>query len=76
MPMIVSLGYGSLVLPTDDAVKLMHILEKAEVYRKEYRDKNNSTHHVWAQEDATYMATLLSDDLYRMAKLAGKPEDK
>lgn len=74
MPMIVSLGYGAYVMPTKDAVQLLEILERAEMYRKNYHDKNNSTHHVWPQDDTTYMATLLPDDLYRMAKLAGKPE--
>ena len=75
MPMIVSLGYTNYVVPTKDAVQLLEILEKAEMYRKEYRDKNNSTHHVWAQDDTTFTGTVISDDLYRMAKLAGRPED-
>jgi hypothetical protein len=74
MPMIVTLGYGAYVIPTADAVKLMQILEKAEMYRKDYHDKANITHHVWPQEDTTFMATLMADDLYRMAKLAGKPD--
>jgi len=74
MPMIVSLSYGEYVMPTEDAVKLMQILAKAERYKKQYHDRDPS-HHVWAQEDTTFMGTLMPDDLYRMAKLAGKPED-
>jgi hypothetical protein len=73
MPMIVTVGYTTYVMPTKDAVQLMEILEKAEVYRKNYHEKQ-PTHHVWAQEDTTFMGTLMPDDLYRMAKLAGKPE--
>jgi hypothetical protein len=75
MPMIVSLGYTNYVMPTKDAVTLLEILEKAEMYRKQYHDKSNSTHHVWAQDDTTFMGTMIADDLYRMAKLAGRPED-
>ena len=74
MPMIVSLSYGEYVMPTKDAVQLMEILNKAERYKKKY-DAQNPSHHVWTQEDTTFMATLMADDLYRMAKLAGKPED-
>ena len=73
MPMIVTLGYTTYVMPTKDAVHLMEILEKAERYQKMYHDKE-STHHVWTDEDTNHTATLISDDLYRMAKLAGKPE--
>ena len=74
MPMIVSLNYGEYVMPTEDAVKLMQILAKAERYKRKY-DAENPSHYVWPQEDTNFMGTLMGDDLYRMAKLAGKPED-
>ena len=74
MPMVLSLGYGDIVLPTKDAVTLMEILEKAERYRQKYNSGNPSTYHIWPQ-DVEYTAKLISDDLYRMAKLAGKPEE-
>jgi hypothetical protein len=51
----------------------MEILGKAERYQKMYHDKE-STHHVWTEEDTSFTATLMGDDLYRMAKLAGKPD--
>lgn len=73
MPMVVSLTYGEFVMDTKDAVALMQILEKAEKYQRKYRSEG-STHHVYPSEES-FNAMLLSADLYRMAKLAGKPED-
>ena len=77
MPMVVSLSYGELVMPTEDAVQLLKILERAERYQDKYRaeDEGGTTRHVFPN-DNTYHAKMISDDLYRMAKLAGKPEDK
>ena len=78
MPMVVSLSYGELVMPTEDAVTLMKILERAELYRLKYHNdgatgKSENTHHIFPN-DNTYHARLITEDLYRMAKLAGKPE--
>lgn len=80
MPMVVSLSYGELVMPTEDAVTLLKILERAETYRHKYHNNgaggsSETTHHVYPN-DTPYHAKLISEDLYRMAKLAGKPEDK
>ena len=74
MPMVVSLGYGDIVLPTEDAIQLLQILEKAERYRQKYNGSNPTTYHIWPN-DTQYTGTLIGNDLYRMAKLAGKPED-
>lgn len=72
--MVVSLGYSHYVMPTRDAVQLLEILEKAERYSYQYRANKVCTHHVWPN-DTTFEAKLIGDDLYSMAKLAGKPED-
>lgn len=72
--MIVSLGYSHYVMPTKDAVQLLEILEKAERYVHKYRANDESTHHVWPN-DTTVDAKMIGNDMYRMAKLAGKPED-
>ena len=72
--MIVSLGYSHYVMPTKDAVHLLEILEKAERYVHKYRANDESTHHVWPN-DTTVEAKMIGNDMYRMAKLAGKPED-
>jgi hypothetical protein len=78
MPMVVSLSYGELVMPTEDAVQLLKILERAELYRLNYHNdgatgKSESTHHIFPNE-TPYHARLITEDFYRMAKLAGKPE--
>jgi hypothetical protein len=75
MPMIVSVPYGDIVLPVDDAMALMKILEKSEKYRHKYNSQaSTSSHHVFPMEDQL-AARLISQDTYAMYKLAGKPED-
>jgi hypothetical protein len=74
---VVTLNYMQVVLDSKDAVTLMDILSRAEKYESKYvrheGDKEyTTTHHVYAQETITE-AKVISDDLYRMAKLAGKP---
>jgi len=73
--MIVSLGYSHYVMPTKDAVQILEILEKAERYVCKYRANEESTHHVWPS-DTVFEARMIGNDLYNMAKLAGKPEEK
>jgi len=72
--MVVTLGYSHYVMQTADAVRLLEILENAERYVLKYRASDASTHHVWPN-DTTFEAKMIGTDLYRMAKLAGKPED-
>lgn len=74
MPMIVTLPYGDVVLPTDEAVTLMKLIEKAEKYRCKYNGAAGATHHIFALEEQMN-AKLVSQDTYAMYKLAGKPED-
>jgi hypothetical protein len=73
--MIVSLGYAHYVMPTKDAVHILEILEKAERYVNKYQANAESTHHVWPS-DTVFEAKMIGNDLYNMAKLAGKPEEK
>lgn len=75
MPMIVSMPYGEIVLPTEDAVTLMKIFEKAEKYRNKYNSgSTKSTHHIFPLEDQLSMR-MITNETYQMYKLAGKPED-
>ena len=71
--MVLNLGYSQYVMETKDALTLLQILEKAEKYQQKYRTGEDSTHHVW-MADGAIEAKMISNDLYRMAKLAGKPE--
>ena len=77
---VMSIGYQSYVLDTQDAVTLFEILSKAERYEDKYRGSGNkNTIHVWeadTDEQSKFSFMLLPNNLYRIAKLAGKPEDK
>ena len=72
--MIVTLGYSHYVMQTADAVRVLEILENAERYVCKYHKNDQSTHHVWPS-DTLFEAKMMGTDLYRMAKLAGKPEE-
>lgn len=76
----VSLGYNNtLILSKDDAMRLVEILEKAEMYVEKYvpaekrgPDGAEYTKHVYPNEEP-FTLKVISDSLYQMAKLAGKP---
>ena len=70
-----SISYmGDVVLELEDAVKIVEILSKGERYEYKYRSEGASTHHVYPMSDFAPTITLLQDEVYRIAKLAGKPE--
>ena len=78
----ITIGYQAYIFPTEDGLKLAEILSKAEVYKRQYwstdeRKKRGMTseytYHVYPNADAMGVE-IVSDEVYRMAKLAGKPE--
>ena len=76
---VVELGYQSYVLSNKDAIALVDILEKAEVYESKWvpreqrtEDGEDHTHHVYENTRQLGMK-VISTSLYQMAKLAGKP---
>ena len=70
---VLSFGYGDYVVSPKDAVTIMEILQKSERYECKYVSGGDNTHHVFPSTE-TLTAKLISDDLYRMAKVAGKPD--
>ena len=78
---LVSIGYVDYVLDIGDAVTLMEIMSKAELYKvvTNYNTKPNAhAYYVWEQEPthkANVVAQLLPDAVYRVAKMAGKPQE-
>ena len=74
---ILAIGYKNYVIDTADAVKVAEVLSRAELYDSKYRSKDDggTSIHVWEQDpsDSTISMIILSDSMYRMAKLAGKP---
>jgi len=81
---ILELDYKKYVLSAKDAVTVMDILNGAEMYQDRYISEANSPtgkshtmHHVFNQDDQEMRRISLwaiPDSLYKMAKLAGKPE--
>lgn len=77
---VINVGYNDYVVDAEDALTLYNILAKAERYKRDYRSRDDGgpLHHIWAQDNEEEMRnfTIMSDNLYRMAKLAGKPQEK
>ena len=79
MKAVITFGWGSdMVVDADKAVRVLELLQGAEHYTEQWHDETRSTtFHVFAkgkQEPVTIK--ILPDALYKMAKLAGKPEEK
>lgn len=72
---IVQVGYTQYVMDTEKAITLLGLLEQAEIYETKWVDKGANTHHIYEQDNtAMKNMQLLPETLYRLAKLAGKPE--
>ena len=78
---VVDIGYRKLVMTKEKAMLLVECLESAEAYeekwwsedkRKEKGMEDTYTYHVYPNEGG-YKMHIISDHLYAMAKLAGKP---
>ena len=79
---VIDLGWQKVVMPRESALKMVELLEKSEVYEDKYwsRDERTAkgiteeyTYHVYPN-DKSYNMKIITDELYQMAKLAGKPE--
>ena len=68
------------VMKSADALKIVEILEKADQYEEKWRkpEDGGTTYHVWPIDDVSKLPSMkiVSEALYQMAKLAGKPEEK
>jgi len=77
--MVIEMGYKSYVVTTEQALAVASVLDKAEIYERKYLTKEERSaggvehsHHVYPNEEGFTLRTL-SESLYQMAKLAGKP---
>jgi hypothetical protein len=75
---IVELGYNKYLLDTKEAVDLVEILSKAEVYKEVWHKEEDggTTYHVYEQDRVKSSMSIMPDHLCRMARLAGKPLEK
>jgi len=73
---IVTMGYQEFVMTPKDAFALSEVLSRAERYESKYHGGGvENTFHVYPN-DKPFNMQVISNDIYRMAKLAGKPEEK
>jgi hypothetical protein len=76
--MVITLGWNKYVVDAKQAVAIAEIMSEAELYETKTNkgDEGNYvfTHHVYDNPDERWTMETLSDNMYRMAKLAGKPE--
>jgi len=78
---VVEMGYKSFVMDTKDGVALMEVLGRAEMYEEKYNREEESaesryTYHVYPMDVRSGIAMrLLSDELYKLYKIAGKPQE-
>jgi hypothetical protein len=76
MKAIIQIGYTDYIMDVAGAIKLSEVLASAERYKsKGYGD--TAAYFVWSEPDkhTHQQLTLVSDDIYRMARLAGKPTE-
>ena len=74
---VVTLGYIDFIMDTTEALTLLGIVSKAERFKESYRDSKigGNLYYEWEQDEceSKFVARLIPESLYRMAKLAGKP---
>jgi hypothetical protein len=75
---VIELGWKKYIVDSQQALAVAEMLSKAEVYETKYAkdsdDKSVTMHYVYPQDDHRWMMEIMPDSIYRMAKLAGKPE--
>lgn len=76
MKAIVQIGYKTYVMDTEKALTLLGALDGAEVYEAKWDSNSRQTSYFIYDQDSSDSIRdmkLLPDALYRLAKLAGKP---
>lgn len=75
----VQIGYQHFVMEGDKALQLLDTIQGAEMYEMKWRSDSDggTTHHIYSQDSVSRKVEIgyLTDDQYRMYKLAGKPQD-
>lgn len=70
---IVRVGYTEYIMPTKDALEVARIMNSAERYEtKGYGE--DKCYYVWSDNRPAIAGfEFITEDIYRMAKLAGQP---
>lgn len=74
MKATIELGYKSYVMDAEKAIAVLEMLDQAEMYETKWVNKSTA-HYIYPQEGSDNIRTLkiLPDALYKMAKMAGRP---
>jgi hypothetical protein len=79
---IIELGFTKYILDTDKAMKMLELLESAELYEetlvKNGSDRGEVSYHIYDQDprDAIRQLKLVPMGFYNVARMSGKPEKK
>jgi hypothetical protein len=75
----VQIGYQHFAMDGDKALALLDTLQGAEVYEIKWRSEaeGGTTHHIYPQDAVGRKVEIgyLTDEQYKLYKLAGKPQD-
>ena len=71
---VVRVGYIDFVMPAKQALEFVDLLAKAQKFDKRFNNETREYSYYVYPDETEYTMVLLNDDLYNVAKLAGKPE--
>lgn len=82
MKAVITLGYREYVMEAEDALALLQVIARGERYQSNWRkeEEGGTSYYIWAESEQpgdhghnVGALRLISDDHYRIAKLAGAP---
>lgn len=77
---VIDMGYKSYVMDAEQGIAVLTALSDCEVYQEKYHASTDgqpsfNTHHIYPLDSTSgIQMRLISNDAYKMYKLAGKPE--
>lgn len=75
---VIQIGYNTYLLDAKDAISIMEMIDKADVWEEKWqsREDGGTLYFAYSQdtEDSIRNVKIIPDSLYKMAKMAGKPE--
>ena len=78
---VIDMGYKSYVMDAEQGVAVLNALSNCEVYQEKYHSSEGdkpsyNTHHIYPLDtNSGIQMRLISNDAYKLYKLAGKPEN-
>ena len=77
MKFALTLPYGDRVFNHEDAIKIIEILERSEIYETTYRSKEDggTLHYISRGELKGVTLKHVPEELYQIAKMAGPKPD-